>query len=726
MKTSIPLLLRTLFSAASFTIGCFSPILAQASGGEMMLLLPDGTDRSQPQVRVWFDAAQELGLKLIPISDSELLTQPGALARNAGLILPDGVHKTMSGAVVNAISQYTSNGGSLMLVYDAGSLDERGFYPLTGPSRLSPLAGVQYVLSQNYPYLSGLGPIAGMSSWLRMLDVPPGKSMPYTWSSNSTTLTDYIPASAGDPGGTTGYDHARFLRVPPKRQRVQSLPQPDDQPSKIVKVQKRGKGGKAPAVAMSVAADQLEAISGYVYGYLSYPSFDTDGPYSGEIILSSPDHGVVAGINQFGNGNVLFVNTPLAYLATNGTDSMLLHGFLNHFGSKLNQLPKLSPMPDAKGGLVFNWHVEGAEAIDAIHTLDKGIRLWDYGPFSIHITTGPDIVIPGDAQGIDYSHSPKARNSIAPLMKKDVKSFGDSDWLAKVNYPDYQAYFKDMKSFKDWFVRQKPGVGHDIGSHGGWVHDYWCSNAVEDGNPNYKVPHPSKADVSINMVDYLQLNQDDLRNLTGKSYNQSFSMPCANYPAWALAWLQDHGVNSYYFAGHTGSGPTRAYTQNGIPNPNMWAFPVTPFGRNAVFDEFDTDPAGPVSKADLAAWYDSLIDFAVENRTARLIYAHPPYAVNYMDTIEHFLGHAKSYGNKFRWYAMDDLTQFQQQRLAAKWSVTDAANGALNIDASHDRTLEHLTWQLPRSAFGKPVVLAGKADIRKSNLNWLVVANRHA
>ena len=79
--------------------------------------------------------------------------------------------------------------------------------------------------------------------------------------------------------------------------------------------------------------DPVEGISGYVYGFLTYPSFVTQGTYTGTALITSPNFGLVAGLRNFGAGRVLFVNTPLSYLKGQ-TDGMLMHGFLPEtFGS---------------------------------------------------------------------------------------------------------------------------------------------------------------------------------------------------------------------------------------------------------------------------------------------------------------------------------------------------------------------------------------------------------
>ena len=53
---------------------------------------------------------------------------------------------------------------------------------------------------------------------------------------------------------------------------------------------------------------------GYLFGYLIYPSYQTEGSYAGTALATSPDFGLVAGVQSYGAGKVLFVNLPLTYL----------------------------------------------------------------------------------------------------------------------------------------------------------------------------------------------------------------------------------------------------------------------------------------------------------------------------------------------------------------------------------------------------------------------------
>jgi hypothetical protein len=269
------------------------------------LLVPDSAKLDDPAVTIWTDAAAEEGVQLIPVRDSDFLAQR---ATYAAVILPDHIHLQASGALVTAIEQYVASGGNLMLVFDAGTLDERNLYPLI-KSRFSKLAGVDYAF---YTALRGNtvqgAAILGTASTMQELQVPPGKTVAFTGSI----------------------------------------------------------AGVAPDLPRATAP--YYTISTYTYGDVLYASFVTRGRYDGEVLLRSVP-GLVAGYRHSGLGNVLFVNLPLGYLGRR-TDGLLLHGFLHYFAERTG-LPLLAAVPDATGGLVLNWHLDSNAAEAALQEIEK-------------------------------------------------------------------------------------------------------------------------------------------------------------------------------------------------------------------------------------------------------------------------------------------------------------------------------------------------------------------
>ncbi|MBR8222421.1 polysaccharide deacetylase family protein [Burkholderia ambifaria] len=684
--------LRAFLIVFTVCVMTFAPGRANALSNQLLLLLPDNFTLPDPRVSAWLDSASEEGLQISLISDTQFKQGGTSLQQYQGLILPDQVHTVADDTLVTAIQNYALNGGRVMLVYDFGVLNATGFYP-AGQSRFSSMAGVNYVLYDTLGgSMIGLGPVTGMGSTLRALQIPPGKSM--AWSGSTTTATAlaatastaspgsttneqlFLQASPSNAGGLAGYNHQAYFTYKMNNGRMTGVP------LNLGRVWKGGKvksgsysptstklsavNGATSLVTASPATttDVLEGISGYVYGFLTYPSYVTQGTYTGTTLLTSPNFGLVAGYQPYGNGGVMFVNLPLAYL-DGQTDSMPIHGFLRYFTTNIVPMPHLSLQPRAQAGMVLNWHFCAADQIQPAQYL-KNYGVWNSGPYSIVVTAGPDDVTIGDGLGINLKNNTPAKQLMSFLLKR----------------------------------------GHKIGSHGGWAHDYWGANASETNASTF--------------TQYLVLNHNAVQSVTGKP-DVEWAAPEGNTPTWVVNWLEANGYSGYYFTGHTGNAQTRAYRNGSLLNPGVWAFPVMPFGKYATFEEFQEFA---VPTTDVQNWYQSLMDFVVANRTSRLIYMHPLGASWYPTVVTTMLGYAASLAasGQFKWFTMDQLTQFDRRRLLVNWTATDTGTG-WTFSATHPTSLQDMTWLLPKSTYQMPSVQSGSATVVITDPNnWLVIA----
>lgn len=185
--------------------------------GLLLLLVPDGVQEADAGVKAWKDAASETGVRLAMVTDAQLLAMgaKGALAY-AGLVLPDQLHTTASDAVVAAVRDFTSAGGRTLLAFDFAALkpgsDGKPVYAASR-SRLSDMAGVDYALYDKYRDRTvGLGPVTAMRSTLRELQVPPGKSEPFTAPPPATASISGSPAA---PVTTTQVSEATASKAAP-------------------------------------------------------------------------------------------------------------------------------------------------------------------------------------------------------------------------------------------------------------------------------------------------------------------------------------------------------------------------------------------------------------------------------------------------------------------------------------------------------------------------------
>ena len=577
-------------------------VRARFSSDQLLLLLPDDTSASDPYARMWLDAAAEEGLHIVPIHDSEFVRPVLNRARGAGVILPDTIHRRASDIVVVALQHYVAAGGKLLLVYDAGT-----FYPnrtyARGESRLWQLAGISYAM---YDTLGDKtirwSSVKGSERTFVDLDVPPGKYYPFH------DLSDEVTSHPAD------------------------------------------------------GAQSTSSLRRYKYGDLDYPSFITSGAFSGRVLLHS-DAGVVAGEHSYGLGSVLFVNLPLSYLQAN-TDGLMLHGFLKYFASHTIGVPRLLTVPDGVGGIVLNWHVDSNASIKPMQEMESW-GLLSQGPYSVHVTAGPDMMTPGDHLGFDVDHNELSKDLLRGYLQR----------------------------------------GYAIGSHGGWIHNYFASH-VDTGD-------------RARMEQYLSLNKDALERLTGTRVVE-YSAPNGNQPEWVTRWLEEHGFIAYYFTGDSGMGPTQEYERGSYKRNNIWAFPILHLDRAAGFEELTSENHSP---AEVERWLNSVALFVAHNHAARLLYFHPPGILPYRNVVEHWLQLTKSEADKheFRWYTMTQLARFLNGQKQVRWRTTEH-NGLLSVEAWHPRSLSHIAWELPTSRYGEPRVLGGDATVTRDDRNWIVSA----
>ena len=572
----------------------------------LVLVLPDDGAEADAHVMAWRDAAAELGFPLETVRASQLLRRDEPLP-GAALILPDTIHRRMNDALVARLDQWVRGGMRLMVVFDAGVTDMGGRYH-PQQSRLSKLAGVRYGL---YAELRA-GMLIDQAAWvdaaaLATLALPPGKLMR---EASETPLTSAQPA-----------------------------PGPDE---------------------------QLAVVS-YHYGRLRYPMFATAGAYDGQRLMHGDGGHLVAGVHALGRGEVLFVNLPLSYLKLR-TDGLLLHTFLQLFARDRVGLPQLSTMPEARGALVMNWHIDSGVAVPAMERLAE-LGAFEQGPYSVHLTAGPDVDTPGDRLGMDLPRN--------PVMRQWVQRFASR--------------------------------GDEVGSHGGWIHN-------EFGRLISSQDHL----LSSQMI---ERNTLAVSEASGKPVIE-YSAPTGNHPAWVTPWLALRGVRAYYFTGDIGMAPTRSY-QDGQRGPaNVWAFPVLSFGRQAAFEEA---AQSQVPEAEVAAWLRDVADYCADRQTLRLMYFHPPGIALFPQAFGQWLVHTRALidQGRLRWITMAQYADFANRRLQVQWALQAGAQGQ-QLVASHPDSLAHMAWLLPASRYAKPRALEGEARIVRDGGYWQVHAGAGA
>jgi hypothetical protein len=572
---------------------------------EIAILVPDTADFADPLVRLWLDAGSEEGLHVVAMHDSDFLRLSISEHRVKGIILPDSIHRSASDVLVDAVSRYVEQGGSFLLVGDGGVLDQKNVYP-RGSSRFSQLAGIEY----------------GFYDELRDKAVAWGE----VWGSQKVFNELHVPPGVG----------------------VSGLERADD---------------SSRSTDPSVEQGTDLTFTRYGGGSLVYPTFLTRGTYDGQVLLRSPS-GVAAGVRKAGNGKVLYVNLLLGYLKAR-TDGLLLHLFLNYFATSLLQLPSLTSVPAGIGGMVMNWHLDSNAALAPLETMRKA-GIFEQGPYSIHLTAGPDTREFGDHLGLNVDGDPAIQQ-----------------WIR---------YFSQH--------------GHAIGSHGGWIHDYFGLHVSEDNREEFEK--------------FLVLNNEALEKVVGRPIRE-YSAPVGNQPQWVTLWLQAHGIHAYYFTGNAGMAPTQTYRDGRKADEDGWSFPISHLGRVASFEEISRDK---IPDAQVLQWLEDLSDFCAQHRTVRLFYSHPPGVIAYLGLMHEWMEKTATLAkeNNFRWYTMSQLGDFLDLRKELSWQLVESGKGGqvLMAEAPHD--LAQMTWVAPAAIYGRPKVLTGHAIVQQKRDDWLIVA----
>ncbi len=418
-----------------------------------------------------------------------------------------------------------------------------------------------------------------------------------------------------------------------------------------------------PPPGKSGASAPIETqLRRYQYGSLAYPSFVTSGEYSGHVLLHSLA-GVVAGEHNYQKGSVLFVNLPLGYLKSN-TDGLPLHAFLKYFGTHTLSLPYLLAVPDGVGGLVLDWHVDSNAAIQSLQELETW-SIVKQGPYSIDVTAGPDTYTIGDGKGFDVLHNPVSQA----------------------------------------LVRAHSQRGDEIGSHGGWIHNYFAAH-VETDKPK-------------DMEKFLELNKAALEQVTGNPF-WNIPRPTAISPCGLPTGSMTHGFVAYYFTGDTGMAPTQGYRGGKRGGRNIWAFPIVQMDRAASFEELTSED---VPFAVIQQWLEALTDFVVGHEQVRLAYFHPPGILPFHQEVDSWMeitAQLKAQG-RFRWYTMTQMADFLNSRQKVRWKLTER-DGLASLNAADPKTLAHQTWRFPVDKFSQPTIVRGSATVRQEGDGWIVIA----
>lgn len=382
--------------------------------------------------------------------------------------------------------------------------------------------------------------------------------------------------------------------------------------------------------------DQDNAVSSYSYGELQYEharavnqdanivAFDQAGGTNVPVITEK--------MHDSG-GTAVYVNLPLAKYKLR-SDDLVIRSVLRSFLIKKARLPRLVNSPGGAGGLVFNLHVCSGAYFKALTVMMMQGIFQKELPFSIHITAGPDTYKLGDQMGFSAGDRFKGR----PLLEM-LQDYGE------------------------------------IGSHGGWAHNFFAYNMQY--LPQERV------------VELIKWNSMALKDVTGKKVVE-YSAPGGNHPYWVNQELEKMGVKAYYFAGDTGTSPTQPLLDGKPTNGATWAFTITPYRQYASLEEMER---GHVPTEEVKQWVQDLIDFSSQERVIRMVYTHPSdvsFELEVMRALED-KALAEQAKGRLKVAPMSQFADFLNRHAATKFQARKLEANGYSFDLENPDGLKDMT-----------------------------------
>jgi hypothetical protein len=395
-------------------------------------------------------------------------------------------------------------------------------------------------------------------------------------------------------------------------------------------------------------------LSGYSYPQLRYPvarikvlaPLTSDEVY-GYTVMSEDEKYPAVIIRNHGNGSAMYVNLPLGYLKAN-SDDLPLRSVLRVFLFKEIGIPHLVNVPFNKPGIVLNWHIDdNTEWLTMPRMIEDGLMksIFEY---SMHVTAGDFVESPGDELGFDACG--KGRATIEKL-----KPFGM------------------------------------LGSHGGWAHNWFAENI--------QIGVFTEPQIKSN----IEKNNECMEELTGhkvteySSPNGVFLQPEFN------KMMEDMNIVAYYSTADSGSAPNRTFVDGEMATDKSISFPIMPYNEAASLYEityvFNHTPD------EIKRWYLDTFEYAVQNRTVRLMYTHPYDLYLYLDEGQRAVFkeamdalEEMQKAGKVQVRSMTYFANYMLRFLATDFSFRDV-DGKIEIHLENPTSLQGIPVALPRDKY---------------------------
>ena len=373
-----------------------------------------------------------------------------------------------------------------------------------------------------------------------------------------------------------------------------------------------------------------------------------------------PEGEAVLQKNYPGGGMVLWVNGRPGLLKSQENIDFVLRSLLKYFLLEMVRLPRLVAAPGGTGGLVVAIHIcSGAYFRDLDHIFAQKLLSSEI-LFSFFVTAGPDNDRSGDGRGVDILN-PKKGGRYVDLLSR----YGN------------------------------------IGSHGGWIHNYW-SYHYENLSPEEKKK-------------YIDLNYQALEAVTGHAVTE-YAAPGGSHDAEANDFLAAWKTKAVSVPLAFHSPPTHGWF-NGSQEKRFWLFGYTGTQSGTAFENMLAKGRKPQQ---ITTDIEQLINTVVEKREIRLLYFHPVSIARHPDmwrAIQSYLLKQATEGN-LSMRTMSDFADFLDRHQSVRFSVRKFVNG-YSLQAISPFSLKEMTFALPLEA--KAYVKRGKGlRVREKN-GWAYI-----
>jgi hypothetical protein len=415
---------------------------------------------------------------------------------------------------------------------------------------------------------------------------------------------------------------------------------------------------------ISKLSDDKKIISKYKYGKAKYYLLNIE--YKDNNIFKNKDYKILAiseiykvpfiVIKKYKKGNIYYVNTPLGYLKANSDDLMLRSNLIT-FLKKICNIIHISKLPYNKPVLILNYHIDANvdhKSIDYMlknNLLDKDIRA------SFHITAGDFRDKEGDNLGFDALNKGKKYVEI-------LKNYGE------------------------------------IGSHGGWAHNYFSY---------YILYNPNDPNLDKFIKKYIKENNEALEKIVGYKIVE-YSAPNGVYPQpMNTKILEELGMICYYYTGDMGSCPNLTFFNNQKVSNKVLAFPVFPYKSIVSLGEMKKNN---IPNIEVRNFLKYIIDYIIDSENVILYYTHPYDIFYYLDEFKFFITYLKNKikEDKIQTMTMKEYTEFYFKFTKTEYNYTILDNKVL-FEIYNPQDLKGISIIIPKNYSNK--------NFTKFNINYL-------